>query len=126
MLRTFLQAKIHRATITDVHLDYEGSISICPLLLEQAGLLPCERVDVYNAANGERFSTYVITGRKGRIGLNGAAAHKGNPGDLIIIAAYALLEASELEDHLPRLVYVNEQNEITSVKQQKIICPGSN
>ena len=77
-LRTFLQAKLHRATITGAEVDYEGSVAICPELIRAAGFHLNERVEIYNVDNGERLSTYVILGQKGEICLNGAAAHKGS------------------------------------------------
>ncbi|SDN66424.1 L-aspartate 1-decarboxylase [Desulfonauticus submarinus] len=112
MLRQFLLAKIHRATITDANLNYEGSIAICPDLLKASGILPFEKVEVYNLTNGERFATYVIKGQKGEICLNGAAAHKGKPGDKVIIACYGYLCAEEIATLKPRIVLVNERNEL--------------
>lgn len=115
MLREFLLAKIHRATITGARLDYEGSISICPELLKASGILPYEKVEVYNLENGERFATYAIVGKKGEIALNGAAAHKGKPGDKVIIAAYTYLSGAEINSHSPKVVLVGEQNRIKKV-----------
>ena len=109
-MRCFLQAKIHRATITFADVDYVGSIAICPKLLEASGILPNEQVDVYNISNGNRLTTYVIVGNEGEIGLNGAAALKGRAGDKVIIAAYAWLTAEEMAVHKPRLVFVDERN----------------
>jgi len=109
-LRTFLQAKIHRATLTGACLDYEGSISVCPELLEISGIIPFEQVDVYNLDNGERLTTYVIRGEPGEIRLNGAAAHKGSPGQKVIIAAYCLLDAREQKEHIPCVVLVDGAN----------------
>lgn len=111
-LRTFLQAKLHRAVITGAEIDYEGSVAICPDLIRAAGFLPNERVDIYNVDNGERFSTYVITGGKGEICLNGAAAHKGTPGQKVIIAAYVHLTPEEATSHEPVVVLVGENNRI--------------
>lgn len=110
MHRYFLLSKIHRATITAAELDYEGSISICPELMHAAGILPYERVDVYNVDNGERLTTYAISGAKGEICLNGAAAHKGKPGEKVIIAAFVSLSEGEFPIHRPRLVFVDEDN----------------
>lgn len=115
MFREFLLAKIHRATITEARLDYEGSISICPDLLKASGILPYEKVEVYNLENGERFATYAIVGKKGEIALNGAAAHKGKPGDKVIIAAYIYLKEEEINSHSPKVVLVGEQNKIKKV-----------
>ena len=114
MKRTLLKSKIHRATVTDADLDYEGSISIDPLLARSADLVPFERVEIYNIANGERFATYFIEGQEssGEITLNGAAAHKVTPGDLVIICSYAEYTEEETEGHQPRLVYVDARNRI--------------
>jgi aspartate 1-decarboxylase len=116
MKRTLLKSKIHRATVTDADLDYEGSISIDPQLARAADLLPFERVEIYNITNGERFATYFIEGQEGsgEITLNGAAAHKVEPGDLVIICSYAEYTEEEIEGHRPRLVYVDTQNSILS------------
>lgn len=111
-LRTFLQAKLHRATITGAEVDYEGSVAICPDLIRAAGFCLNEKVDIYNVDNGERLSTYVILGEKGEICLNGAAAHKGRPGQRVIIAAYALLTPEEIAGHHPVLVFVGPDNTI--------------
>lgn len=114
MRRTLLKSKIHRATVIDANLQYEGSISIDPVLAEAADLAPYERVEIYNITNGERFATYFIAGerRSGEITLNGAAAHKVNPGDLVIICSYAEYEEGEIPSHRPKLVYVDARNEI--------------
>lgn len=117
-MRCFLLAKIHRATITVANVDYMGSIAICPELLEQAGILPNEQVDVYNLDNGNRLTTYAIKGRKGEIGLNGAAALQGQAGQRVIIAAYTWLDSSEIDDHAPRLVFVDENNTMTSLIEE--------
>lgn len=109
---TMLKSKIHRATVTDANLNYEGSVSIDPQLCEAARLLPFERVDIYNCSNGARFSTYVIYGKPGEVCLNGAAARHVHVGDLVIIAAYAEFEQIEAMEHKPSLVMVNEQNKI--------------
>lgn len=108
--RCFLQAKIHRATITEANVDYMGSIGVCPQLMQAAGLLPNEQVEVYNLSNGNRLTTYIIEGRPGQICLNGAAALKGAAGDKVIIAAYTWLDRQEWEEHSPKLVFVDEQN----------------
>jgi len=111
-LRTFLQAKIHRATITGTNLDYEGSISVCPHLLEVSGILPFEQVDVYNLDNGERLTTYAIPGSQGEVLLNGAAAHKGKPDQKVIIAAYCVLNEKEWSGHRPVVILVDQDNKI--------------
>ncbi|NLT23353.1 MAG: aspartate 1-decarboxylase, partial [Syntrophorhabdus sp.] len=94
MRRTMMKSKIHRATVTDSNLDYEGSITIDSQLLDKANIIPYEQVDIYNVTSGERFSTYAIRGDKdsGVICINGAAAHKAKKGDIIIIATYASFE----------------------------------
>jgi aspartate 1-decarboxylase len=112
-LRTFLQAKLHRATITGAEVDYEGSVAICPELIRAAGFHLNERVDIYNVDNGERLSTYVILGQKGEICLNGAAAHKGGRGQRVIIASYVQLTPEEIPGHQPTVVLVGPDNEIT-------------
>ena len=111
-MRCFLQAKIHRATVTGANVDYMGSIAICPDLLKHSGILPNEQVEVYNLDNGNRLTTYAIEGQRGEIGLNGAAALKGEPGQRVIIAAYTWLDSSEIEGHVPKLVFVDENNSI--------------
>ena len=114
MQRIFLKAKIHRARVTSTHLDYEGSLSIDGRLMVQADIAPYEQLGVYNLSNGERFETYAIAAPdgSGEISLNGAAARKGERGDLLIITTYALLEEKELADHLPIVVLVDEHNKV--------------
>ena len=107
---TMLKCKIHRATVTEAQLDYEGSISICPDLIKAAGMLIHERVDIYNCNNGARFSTYVIKGRKGEICLNGAAARHVQKGDLVIICAFVGMNPEEAKQHVPQVVFVDEKN----------------
>lgn len=111
--RCFLSAKIHGATITCANLEYEGSLSIDTALLREAGILPCERVDVYNLDNGERLTTYAIPGEKGEICLNGAAAHKGRPGQRVIIATYAWLDPKDYPDFTPTVVMAGKDNEVS-------------
>lgn len=117
MRRVMLKGKIHRARVTEHNLHYEGSITIDETLMEAAGILPYEQVQVYNVSNGNRFETYAIRGERGSgvIGINGAAAHLAREGDIIIIASYAILDEEELKDHRPRLVYVDEDNKIVQV-----------
>ena len=112
MVRTMLKSKIHRATITEANLTYEGSLTIDSRLMELADILPYEMVYVYNINNGARFETYAIAGDPGSgvICLNGAAARKGMPGDLIIITTFAAYTAAELAEHEPRIVYVDAAN----------------
>ncbi len=114
MQLNMLKAKIHRATVTRVELDYEGSCAIDEALLEASGILEYEQIHIYNIANGERFVTYAIRAERdsGVISVNGAAAHKANVGDLIIIAAYSRMSESEAADHEPKLVYPDADNRI--------------
>lgn len=112
MRLTLLKSKIHRATVTDANLNYEGSVSIDPVLCEAARLLPFEKVEIYNCNNGERFATYVIYGKPGEVCLNGAAARLVHKGDLVIIASYADMEQSEAAEYKPHLVMVGEGNRI--------------
>jgi aspartate 1-decarboxylase len=114
MLRVMMKSKIHRATITQADLDYEGSLTIDAELMRAADVLPYEMVHVYNISNGERFETYAIEGAaaSGVICLNGAAARKGAPGDLIIITTYATYTETELEQHQPKLVMVDRHNRL--------------
>lgn len=123
---SMLKCKIHRATVTDANLNYEGSISIDPKLSEAAGLRNFERVDVVNINNGQRFSTYVIPGKSGEICLNGAAARLVHQGDLVIVLAYASMTEEEAETHSPRLVFVDENNAITQVKGGTPVPAGAN
>lgn len=115
---TMLKSKIHRATVTDANLNYEGSISIDPKLCEAAHLIPFEKVEIYNCNNGERFATYVIHGEPGEICLNGAAARRVQKGDLVIIAAYCDMEQAEAFEHKPQLVMVDGRNDIKKVHHQ--------
>lgn len=114
MILTMLKCKLHRATVTECDLHYEGSISIDANLIEASGLLLNERVEIYNIDNGERFATYVIEGKKGSgvIGLNGAAARKACVGDKLIICAYAGMTAEEARKHEPRVVLCGPKNKI--------------
>ncbi|MGB6067516.1 MAG: aspartate 1-decarboxylase [Desulfomonilaceae bacterium] len=114
MQRTMLKSKIHRATVTGACLDYEGSVSIDPILLDQADILEYEQVHIYNVSNGERFTTYAITGEPGSgvICLNGAAARKVSVKDLIIICSYVAVEDSECKGFKARNIFVDEKNRI--------------
>lgn len=113
-----LKSKIHRATVTDADLNYEGSISIDPALIDAARLREFEMVDIYNCNNGARFTTYVIPGKPGEICLNGAAARLVHRGDLVIIACYAEFEESEADNHKPALVFVDGKNAIKELKHK--------
>ncbi|MEW6719402.1 MAG: aspartate 1-decarboxylase [Thermodesulfobacteriota bacterium] len=112
MLRTMLKCKIHRATVTEANLHYEGSITVDRSLMDAAGLIEYEQVHIYDIDNGNRFSTYVISGEPGSgvICLNGAAARMVSKGDLVIIASYAAYNENELEGFHPTMVYVDENN----------------
>ncbi len=112
MQLTLLKCKIHRATVTEADLNYEGSISIDPKLVAAAGLREFEKVEIYNCNNGNRFATYVIFGKDGEICLNGAAARMVHKGDLVIIAAYASMDEAEAAKHKPNLVFVDAKNRI--------------
>lgn len=114
MRRSMCKSKIHRATVTDANLAYEGSITLDPVLMEAADIREFEKVHVVNIANGARFETYVITGveASGDVVLNGAAARLVQPGDRVIIMSYAEYDEDELEDFRPLLVFVDDQNRI--------------
>ena len=112
MMRVLLKAKIHRATVTDRSLDYEGSITIDEDLMDAVGLLPNEQVQVYNVSNGHRFETYAIPGKRGsgEIGLNGAATHRGSVGDRVIVFAFCLVPSEEAPMHRPLILVLDEHN----------------
>ncbi len=112
MQLTFLKSKIHRATITKADLHYEGSISIDEDLMEKANFFAGEQVDVLDINNGERFTTYVIPAKRGtgEIQVNGAAARKTYPGDLVIICAYCILDEKEVKTFKPVVISVDELN----------------
>ncbi len=114
MQRTMLHAKLHRVRVTQVEIDYEGSVAIDAVLLHAAGIREYERIDVFNVRNGERFSTYAIRGEPGSglISVNGAAAHKASVNDLIIICAFGVYEEREARKMKPRLIYVDASNRI--------------
>ncbi|MDX2258223.1 MAG: aspartate 1-decarboxylase [Hyphomicrobiaceae bacterium] len=118
MLVTLLKCKLHRASVTECDLHYEGSISIDAKLIEAAGLLVNERVEIYDIDNGNRFATYVIEARRGSgtIGLNGAAARLVCVGDKLIICAYGQMDEAEARTHEPRVVLVGEKNRIEGLK----------
>ena len=116
---TMLHSKIHRATVTDANLNYEGSVSICPELIKAAGLLINQQIDVLNCNSGSRLTTYVIEGGPGEICLNGAAARHNQPGDLVILAAYCSMDAEEAQTHQPNLVFVDSNNQISSLKDKE-------
>lgn len=113
MIVTMLKSKLHKAMVTDADLNYEGSVSIDPGLIDAAGFLLNEQVDIYNITNGNRFTTYVIEGKKGEICLNGAAARLVHRGDRVIIASYAQMEIEKARTWKPKVVLLNEKNEIS-------------
>lgn len=117
MKRYMLKSKIHRATVTDADLNYEGSVSIDPVLCKAADLVEFERVDVLDIDNGNRLTTYVIWGKPGEICLNGAAARLVHRGDKVIIASYQEVEDAEIDAHRPKLVMVDGSNAIVKVGQ---------
>jgi aspartate 1-decarboxylase len=114
MTRTMCKSKIHRATVTGADLNYIGSITVDPVLMDAADLLPYEQVHVVNINNGARFETYVIPGTRdaGEICLNGAAARLVHPGDKVIIISYAQYGEAELADYRPQFIFVDEENRI--------------
>ncbi len=114
MFRLMLRSKIHRATVTDANLEYEGSLTVDPVLIEAAGMLPYEQVSVSNLNNGERFETYIIPGKRGagEMVLNGPTARKGVKGDRIIVFCYEYFNEEELKSFAPRIVLVDEKNRV--------------
>ena len=113
MFRIMLKSKIHRATVTDANLGYQGSLSLDPILLKKADILPNEKVLVANLRNGERFETYAILGKAGEVCLNGAAAHLGKKGDKVIVMTFALVEDRQARKSKPRVVHVDAKNRPT-------------
>lgn len=111
---TMLKGKLHKAQVTHCELEYEGSCAIDTRLLEAAGILPFEQIQIYNVDNGERFTTYAIEGEPGSgiVSVNGAAAHKAAVGHRVIICAYAQMEAAEAREFTPNLVYLDTRNAI--------------
>jgi aspartate 1-decarboxylase len=112
---TLLKCKLHRACVTHAELDYEGSCAIDINLLEAAGIHEYEQIQIYNVTNGERFTTYAIKAERGSkvISVNGAAAHKARPGDRVIICAYGSMPETEVAAFKPRLIYLDEHNNVT-------------
>ncbi len=120
-LRQLLLGKIHRAVVTRADLDYVGSITIDRDLIDAAGFLENEKVDIYDVTNGSRLATYVIPAERGtgEIGINGAAAHLVKPGDLVIIAAYGWMKEKQAKKHQPHIVLVDEQNRPLKVAKEE-------
>ncbi|MBM4514701.1 aspartate 1-decarboxylase [Rhodococcus hoagii] len=116
MLRTMMKSKIHRATVTHADLHYVGSVTVDQDLMEAADLLEGEQVTIVDIDNGARLETYVITGERGSgvIGINGAAAHLVNPGDLVILIAYGVMNEDEVREYAPRVVFVDGDNKPSS------------
>jgi aspartate 1-decarboxylase len=125
VLRNFLLGKVHRAKVTRADLDYVGSITIDQDLIEAAGFLENEKVDIYDVTNGSRLSTYVIPGMRGsgEVGINGAAAHLVQKGDLVIIAAYGMMTPQEAALHRPNVVHVDEENRIVELAREERTPP---
>jgi aspartate 1-decarboxylase len=119
-MRTVLKSKIHRATVTQADLHYEGSITIDPVLMEAADILPFEQVHVLDVDNGARLTTYAIEGEResGQICINGAAARLVSLGDTVIILTYDSMDDAQAREHQPQLVYVDEKNRITRTGHQ--------
>jgi aspartate 1-decarboxylase len=115
-----LKAKLHRVHVTHCELHYEGSCAIDDDLLDAADIREYQQIDIYNVTNGERFTTYAIRAQRGSgvISINGAAAHKASPGDIIIIANYAMYNEIELQKYHPQLVYVDEHNRIIAQRDR--------
>lgn len=126
MYTHMLKAKIHRATVTQVELDYEGSCGIDRNLLAASGIRAHERIDVYNVSNGQRLTTYAIAAPagSGMISLNGAAAHCAAPGDLVIICAYGLYAEIELDTHEPVVVHVDSANRVRELRAEQLPVEG--
>lgn len=125
MRRTMLKSKIHRATVTQADVHYEGSLTLDPHLLRAADIVPYEEVHVWNVTRGSRFRTYAMLGEidSGVVCANGAAALLVEPGDLVIIATFTTLEDAELDEYRPKLVMVDERNRIKSIKSEELAGP---
>ena len=126
MLRTFLRSKIHRATVTEANVDYVGSITLDPRLMQAAGLLPMEQVDVLNVSNGARLTTYCIEGKSGsgEVCVNGAAALLCAKGDIVLVCAYVQLAEHEIRGFKARTVFVDRKNKPTKLKDQSLAFTG--
>ncbi len=115
---TVLKAKLHQACVTHSELEYDGSCAIDGVLMDKAGIHEYEQIDIYNITNGERFTTYAIRAEDHSriISVNGAAAHKADPGDRVIICAYGRINENEIKQFKPKLVYLDQDNNITRIK----------
>ena len=120
MQLTLLKCKLHRACVTHAEVDYEGSCAMDEELMGLAGIREYEQIQIYNVTNGERFTTYAIRAEAGSrvISVNGAAAHKASPGDRVIICAYAAIDEAEADAFKPRLVYLDEHNQVLRTGDQ--------
>ena len=125
MLVQLLRNKIHRARLTRCDVDYEGSLEIDIAYLEAAGILPYEKILVVNASNGQRLETYAIPGERGKgvFCLNGAAAHRGKPGDIVTIMTFAILTPEEAKEHQPTVIVLDERNKITAKRKGRTELP---
>jgi aspartate 1-decarboxylase len=128
ILRKVLRCKIHRARITHADLHYEGSITIPPELMQAAGLAEYEAVCIWDVTNGNRLETYAIMGKPGEnfICMNGAAAHLVRPNDLVIIAAFQQIDDQQIANYKPKLVFVDENNQIKDLNRKEVPGPSSN
>ena len=126
MIRHMMKSKIHRATVTEANIEYEGSVTIDRDLMDAADMLAYERVDIWNCTNGNRLTTYVIEGERGegQICINGAAAHLMKPGDLVIIASWADVPDSEVPTYDAKRVFVDGQNVIRDLEHDSGTRPG--
>ena len=126
MRRTMLSGKIHRATVTDANINYEGSLTLDPDLMDAAGMLPYEQIQVLDIDNGARLTTYIIEGERssGQVIINGAAARLVAPGDKVIIVAYAEMEEGEARAHTPRIVLVDGANRPVTAPKAAVRTAG--
>ncbi len=122
MTRRMFKSKLHRLTVTGADVDYEGSVTLDPVLMEAADILPNEAVAVWNVTSGTRLETYAIAGTrgKGECILNGAAAHLNRPGDIVIIATFAEMSDAEARAHRPTVVFVDAQNRIKELRPERV------
>ena len=120
-----LKAKLHRIRVTEADLDYEGSLSLDPDDMEAVGILPYEKILCADVENGNRFETYAIAGKRGShvCCLNGAAAHKGRPGDIVTIMSFGCFTPEEAREHLPDIIVLNEKNEVVARRKGRRLLP---
>jgi aspartate 1-decarboxylase len=125
--RSMLKSKVHRATVTDADVNYEGSLTLDALLLEAADILPFEEVHVWNVTRGTRLRTYAMRGEPGSgvVCVNGAAAHLAGPGDLVIVATFTQMDDEAARRHRPRVVLVDERNRVRPARTEEIAGPQS-